>query len=276
MARGKPEKQRLDTLLVERGLCASREKARARIMAGDVLVDGAPATKAGAQVSADAAVRLKNAECEFVSRGGHKLSAALDAFALDVAGLHALDAGASTGGFTDCLLQRGAASVTALDVGYGQLDLRLRNDPRVTVMERFNARHAAPGDFSRAFDIVTVDVSFISLDKVLPALARLLAPIGALVALVKPQFEAGRERVGKGGVVRDPAVHEQVLESAAHASRQSGLRPLDAAFSPITGPKGNIEFLLLARPEPGFAHVPELPPEKIREVVRQAHQALDA
>jgi len=266
---------RLDLLLVERGLCASREKARARIMAGDVLVNDAPATKAGIQTPVDADITLKNTGSEYASRGGHKMAAALDDFALDVTGLHALDAGASTGGFTDCLLQRGAASVVALDVGYGQLALRLRNDPRVTVMERTNARHVSPSDFDKLFDFISVDVSFISLDKILPALARLLAPNGALAALVKPQFEAGRERVGKGGVVRDAEVHTDVLQGAAQAARDAGLRPVAASFSPITGPKGNIEFLLLARNQESGANESDLSEDAVRDVVRRAHQALD-
>ena len=240
------QKQRLDTLLVELGLADSREKARALIMAGSVLLDDAPAAKPGQLVPAGSQVRLRET-LRYVSRGGLKLEAALDAFAVDPAGLTAADVGASTGGFTDCLLQRGAAHVFAIDVGYGQLAWQLRQDPRVTLLERTNVRslQALPG--SALVDLAVVDVSFIGLDLVLPAVARFLRPDGEAIVLIKPQFEAGKGRVGKGGVVRDPAVHREVLArvlgwAAAHGWAVEGL-----IRSPITGPKGNVEFLALLR-----------------------------
>jgi 23S rRNA (cytidine1920-2'-O)/16S rRNA (cytidine1409-2'-O)-methyltransferase len=238
-------KKRLDILVAERGLAPSREKARAMIMAGEVLVDGHPATKAGTAVDCDSELRLRGEPMRFVSRGGEKLAGALDAFRVDPAGLGALDVGASTGGFTDCLLQRGARSVFAVDVGYGQLDYRLRNDPRVTVLEKTNARHLAPEDVGRTFELIVADVSFISLLKVLPALKPLLRAGGRAVALVKPQFEAGRGAVGKGGVVRKPEIHEAVLNSVMSGAAEMGFRPLAVVHSPLLGPKGNIEFFIL-------------------------------
>ena len=245
------EKTRLDTLLVQHGLAESRERARALIMAGKVLVDDTPVTKAGTKIAPGAQLRLKDGGPRpYVSRGGEKLGGALDFFRISPAGMKALDAGASTGGFTDCLLQRGAESVCCVDVGYGQLALSLRNDPRVTVMERTNIRHATPPDFPFPFDISVIDVSFISLLKVLPAVAPLLGPDAPVVALVKPQFEAGREGVGKGGVVRDPAVHIRVLESIFEGAPGAGLYPRSATHSPITGPKGNIEFFVLLKKTP--------------------------
>ncbi len=241
------KKQRLDALVVERGLAGSRERARALILAGQVTVDGAVVSKAGTAVPGDAAVAVAQPDHPYVGRGGVKLAHALDVFAIPVAGRQALDVGASTGGFTDVLLQRGAAHVVALDVGRAQIDWRLRTDPHVTVVEGVNARHLTPGDLPGPMDLVTVDVSFISLRLVLPALAPLLAPDGDLVALVKPQFEAGREAVGKGGLVRDPQVHEQVLEDVARAADAAGLRRVAMTPSPITGARGNREFFLHLR-----------------------------
>lgn len=237
-------RQRLDTLLVERGLVESREKAHALIMAGDVLVDGEPVTKPGRAVATDAALRLRE-ELAYVSRGGLKLAAALDAFTVDPTGVLAVDVGASTGGFTDCLLQRGAGHVIAIDVGYGQLAWKLRQDPRVTVVERTNIRNlrALPGDVLA--DLAAIDVSFIGLELVLPAVARLLRPGGQAIALIKPQFEAGREQVGKGGVVKDPAVHRSVLDRVLGWATRNGWSVNGLVRSPITGPKGNVEFLCL-------------------------------
>lgn len=234
---------RLDQLLVERGLFPSRQKAQAHVLAGEVLVGGRRVDKPGTRVPADAPVEVLGPGLPFVSRGGLKLARALDEFGLDVRGLVALDAGASTGGFTDCLLQRGAARVYAVDVGYGQLDFKLRQDPRVVVLERRNVRHLSLEDVGQPVDLVTVDLSFISLRLVLPILASLLRPGGWLLALVKPQFEAGRKEVGKGGVVRDPAVHEQVLERVLSWAGQAGLEPIGLTWSPLLGPAGNIEFL---------------------------------
>ena len=242
---------RLDTLLVERGLAASRERARALVLAGQVRVDGRPAAKPGVSVPADADVTLLEPDHPYVSRGGLKLAHALDAFRIDVANRVALDIGASTGGFTDVLLQRGAVKVVALDVGHGQLDWRLRNDPRVVVLERVNARslspHRLPAD-ARLFDVVTIDVSFISLRHILPVVPALLAPSGDVIALVKPQFEAGRREVGKGGIVRDDEVRRRVLDEITAAAHALGLVRAGAVESPIAGMEGNREWLLHLRP----------------------------
>jgi 23S rRNA (cytidine1920-2'-O)/16S rRNA (cytidine1409-2'-O)-methyltransferase len=234
---------RLDQLVVERGLAPSRERARALILAGQVTVDGQPATKAGAAVDDQAGVALIQPDHPYAGRGGLKLAHALDAFAIPVEGRECLDIGASTGGFTDVLLQRGAARVVALDVGHGQLDWRLRNDPRVVVIERFNARHLTLADLPGAVDVVTIDVSFISLRQILPAVTPLLRPGADVVALVKPQFEAGRREVRKG-VVRDPAVHARVLDEVTTAAAEVGLTRVASTSSPITGQKGNVEFLI--------------------------------
>ena len=242
---------RLDTLLVERGLAASRERARALILAGDVRVNGQPAAKAGTQVAADAEIGLTAKDHPYVGRGGLKLAHALDTFALDVTGREGLDIGASTGGFTDVLLQRGAAHVVALDVGHGQLDWKIRNDPRVTVIERLNARNLTPGQLPEAhrrFAIVTIDVSFISLRHILPVVGPLLAPGADVVALVKPQFEAGRAEVAAGGIVHDDAVRMRVVEEVTAAADALGLERRGLADSPIAGMEGDREFLLHLRP----------------------------
>jgi len=243
-------KTRLDLLLVERGLFPSRQQAQRSIMAGQVFVDGQRADKPGALVPATAAVEVRGKPFPYVSRGGLKLQRALDVFGVDVQGLVAADIGASTGGFTDCLLQRGAQRVYAIDVGVGQLDWRLRTDPRVVVMEGVNARHLKPGDLPEAVDLVVIDVSFISLTKIFPAARGLLKADGRMIALVKPQFEAGRGRVGRRGVVRDPAVHRDVLAQVMAALAPNGFAPVDLTPSPIRGPEGNIEYLLLARCAP--------------------------
>jgi 23S rRNA (cytidine1920-2'-O)/16S rRNA (cytidine1409-2'-O)-methyltransferase len=235
-------RRRADTALVEAGLFASREQAKAAILEGRVTLAGAgPVLKAGAEVSDDARFEVE-AGPEFVSRGGVKLAGALDAFGIDVAGLCAIDVGASTGGFTDCLLQRGATAVTALDVGYGQLAWKLRCDPRVTVLERTNVRSVGPDVAGAPFDLAVIDVSFIGLAKVLPHVRPLLREGGRVVALVKPQFEAGKGRVGKRGVVRDASVHADVLETVAREAAGAGFAVAAATWSPITGPEGNIEF----------------------------------
>jgi 23S rRNA (cytidine1920-2'-O)/16S rRNA (cytidine1409-2'-O)-methyltransferase len=241
---------RLDTLLVERGLAASRERARALILAGGVRVNGQPAPKAGTLVARSSAITLDAPDHPYVGRGGLKLAHALEAFRIDVTGASALDIGASTGGFTDVLLQRGAAHVVALDVGHGQLDWRLRNDPRVTVMERVNARFLTPDQFPEnrcTFDLVTIDVSFISLTLILPVVPPLLGPDGRVIALVKPQFEAGRDEVGKGGIVRSEEVRARVVDDVVAAADKLGLRRAGLAESPIEGMEGNKEFLLLLR-----------------------------
>jgi 23S rRNA (cytidine1920-2'-O)/16S rRNA (cytidine1409-2'-O)-methyltransferase len=234
------QRQRLDLLLLGRGLAVSREQARARILAGDVAVAGQVVAKPGALITetADIAVR---AGPRFVSRGGEKLAHALDHFGVDVAGVIALDAGASTGGFTDCLLQRGAAHVFAVDVGYGQLDWRLRQDPRVTVLERVNLRNLQALPSRPA--LATLDLSFISLRVVLGPVSRLLVPAGSVIALIKPQFEAGRREVGRGGVVRDPAVHRRVLSEFLTWLPSQGYTVYGLTASPLRGPAGNVEFL---------------------------------
>lgn len=240
-------RRRADAALVETGHFASREQAKAAILAGRVRIGDTPVLKAGTDVSDDVVFVVEAAQ-EYVSRGGHKLAGALDAFGIGVEGLRAVDVGASTGGFTDCLLQRGAVAVTAIDVGYGQLAWKLRCDERVTVLERTNIR-SVEGELAGApFDIAVIDVSFIGLAKVLPHVESVLAPSGEVVALVKPQFEAGKGRVGKKGVVRDPAVHADVLAHVAADAASVGFVVRGAAWSPITGPEGNIEFWLrLAR-----------------------------
>ncbi len=237
------KKLRLDHWLVLHNLAASRAQAQALILAGRVLVNGAPVTKAGALVPQEAVVTLKEAP-PYVSRGGEKLAPALDHFGVEVAGLVCLDAGASTGGFTDVLLQRGAARVYAVDVGVGQLDPRLRRDPRVVVRERTNIRHLTPDDVPEPLDLITLDLSFISLTLVLPVVVRFLKPGGRLLALVKPQFEVGRGQVGKGGVVRDPELQRQAVEKVAACARGLGLQVSAAFPAPLKGPKGNQEYFL--------------------------------
>jgi len=233
-------KLRLDVLLVERNLVQSREQARQLIRAGSVLVEGQVLDKPGVQVPVEANITLK-AICPYASRGGLKLAAALDAFWIDPAGLITVDVGASTGGFTDVLLQRGAHKVYAIDVGYGQLAWRLRQDPRVVVMERTNIRYLT--GLPELVDLAVVDVSFISLELVLPVVKKLLKPEGQIVGLIKPQFEAGREQVGKGGVVRDPQVHRAVLYRVLSWARAHGLFTRGLIRSPVVGPAGNVEFL---------------------------------
>jgi 23S rRNA (cytidine1920-2'-O)/16S rRNA (cytidine1409-2'-O)-methyltransferase len=235
---------RIDQLLVERGLAESRERAQALVIAGSVLVDGQKARKPGQAVKGDSRLELIG-RLPFVGRGGLKLQAALDQFGVDVAGRVCVDIGASTGGFTDCLLQRGAARVYAVDAGAGQLDWKLRNDPRVMVKEGCNARHLTPEEIGEPADLVTCDVSFISLTLILPAAARLLKPAGAMILLIKPQFEVGRGQVGKGGIVRDPALHAAACARVQEAVREQGFRTA-MMESPILGAEGNREFLLYA------------------------------
>jgi 23S rRNA (cytidine1920-2'-O)/16S rRNA (cytidine1409-2'-O)-methyltransferase len=243
-------KQRLDQLLVSRGLAPSRERAQSLIMAGVVLVDGLRAQKSGTPVSEDAEVVVVQPDHPYVGRGGVKLAHALDAFGVAVTGREALDIGASTGGFTDVLLRRGAPRVVAYDVGHGQLDWTLRNDPRVVVIEKANARTLEVTDLPGPVDIVTVDVSFISLRHILPRVPPLLRPGADVVTLVKPQFEAGRHEVGKKGVVRDPGVHERVVEEVTQAAAEVGLARVGMTESPITGDTGNREFFLHLQGQP--------------------------
>ena len=235
-------KERLDKLVMERGLAPSREKAKALIMAGQVVVDDHLADKAGLMVPLEAEIRLKGEPLPYVSRGGLKLAQGLDRFAISVEGLVAVDVGASTGGFTDCLLQRGAQRVYAVDVGYGQLAWKLREDPRVVNLEKTNIRHLE--SLPELPDLAVIDASFISLDKVLPPTLRLLKEDAAIVALIKPQFEVGRGQVGKGGVVRDEKKHLEVVENVTGLAQGLGLLVLGVCESPILGPKGNKEFLI--------------------------------
>jgi 23S rRNA (cytidine1920-2'-O)/16S rRNA (cytidine1409-2'-O)-methyltransferase len=246
-------KTRLDKLLVERGLTPSRERAQALILAGKVLVDGQKCEKAGTNVDPNAALRLLGEDSKYVSRGGLKLEKALAHWNIDVSGRICLDVGASTGGFTDCLLQHGAARVIAVDTGYGQLDMKLRQDPRVRLLEKTNARYLKAQDVNAAVDLIVMDVSFISATLVLPAVIAAAFPVSAeeragrkAVVLVKPQFEAGREHVGKGGIVRDEAAQLAAVEKVRHSLVELGAQKTDFIDSPILGAEGNREFLLLA------------------------------
>lgn len=238
------EKERLDKILVDRGIAETRERARALIMAGQVVVDDHAADKAGFMVHLDAEIRLKGEQLPFVSRGGLKLQKALDDFSLDVTNLVALDSGASTGGFTDCLLQRGARKVFAVDVGYGQLAWKLRQDERVVNMEKTNIRYLEADKLDEVPDIAVIDVSFISLDKVLPNIVHLVKDDGYIIALIKPQFEVGRGNVGKGGVVRDTLKHQEVIDAVQVLAENMQLEVKGTIESPILGPKGNREFLI--------------------------------
>ena len=240
------KKERLDRMLFDKGLVESREKARALILAGIVSVNGIVVDKAGAQVRPDDELTLAN-KMPYVSRGGLKLEHALKDFDIDVKNKVAMDVGASTGGFTDCLLQNGAIKVYAVDVGYGQIDLKLRNNERVSVLEKTNIRYLERSAVQDDIDIATIDVSFISLLKVMPKVLEFLKPGGEIVALIKPQFEAGRKDVGKGGVVKDERIHQQVIENMKAGSESMGLEILGTATSPIKGPKGNVEFLIHLR-----------------------------
>jgi len=238
------QKKRLDVLLVDKGLAPSRQRAQSLIMAGCILVDDQPVDKPGAMIFESAVIVNKGGDLPFVSRGGLKLQEALDFLDMDVSGYVCLDVGASTGGFTDCLLQRLAARVYAIDVGYGQLDWRLRQDPRVVVIERSNIRYATPEILPEPFDLITVDVSFISLKIVIPAVIPFLKQQGKILALIKPQFEVGKGEVGKGGVVKDPALHEAVIADLSVFFSDAGFVPGPVIPSPILGPKGNREFII--------------------------------
>lgn len=267
-------KDRLDVLLVERGLFPSREKAKASIMAGIVFVDGQRSDKAGNLVDTEASITVKENICPYVSRGGLKLEKSMKKWGFDLTGNLCMDIGASTGGFTDCMLQNGASKVYAVDVGYGQLDYKLRTDPRVINMEKCNIRYIDK-DAIDPLDFVSIDVSFISLRLVLPVAHNLLKDKGRLVCLIKPQFEARKEQVGKKGIVRDRKVHVQVIENVVKYAVESGLNPAGLTYSPVTGAKGNIEYLLFtdgklqkgAEFDPSFL--------KIEEVVNASHEELE-
>lgn len=262
-------KERLDVLLVSRGLVETRTKAQAIIMSGDVYVGGQKADKPGMSYEDTVEIEVRGQACPYVSRGGLKLEKALRDFGVDPTGYVCSDSGASTGGFTDCLLQQGAAKVFAIDVGYGQLAWKIRQDPRVVCMERTNIRYVQPEDLGEPLDLSVVDVSFISLKIVLPAIARLLKPTGQVLCLIKPQFEAGKEKVGKKGVVRDPAVHQEVLEHFVALADELGFTIRNLTFSPVKGPEGNIEFLGHLSREAGVRNVPDL-----AALVAEAHETL--
>jgi len=264
-------KDRLDVILVNRGLFQSRERAKAAVMAGIVYVDGQRVDKAGTGISEDAEIFVKEDTCPYVSRGGLKLAKAIEAFGISLEGLVAVDIGASTGGFTDCMLKNGAKKVYAIDVGYGQLDWRLRNDPRVVNMEKVNVRYLETEKIADKADFISIDVSFISLKLVFPVAAELLSESGQLVCLVKPQFEAGREQVGKKGIVRDKAVHREVIEKVIRYGEANGLYPHGLDFSPMTGAKGNIEYLLLLKKEKIETDHGTI----IEKVVNESHENLD-
>ncbi|MDD7740810.1 MAG: TlyA family RNA methyltransferase [Fusicatenibacter sp.] len=267
-------KERLDVLMVKRGLAPSRERAKAMIMAGEVLVENEREDKAGSMFLDTVEITLKGKPLPYVSRGGLKLEKAMKHFGLDLSGKICMDVGASTGGFTDCMLQNGAVKVYSVDVGHGQLDWKLRNDPRVVCMERTNIRYVQPEDLQERPSFVSIDVSFISLTKVLLPVRNLMAENGEVTALIKPQFEAGREKVGKKGVVRDPEVHREVIRMVLSYAKSISFGVLHLEFSPIKGPEGNIEYLahLIRLPEGVIA---EEMPVDVDAVVKEAHDTLD-
>ena len=269
-------KQRLDVMLVEQGFATSREKAKAIIMSGIVFVDGQREDKAGTTFDSEKVkLEVKGHTLKYVSRGGLKLEKAMDRFGVQLEGKVCMDVGASTGGFTDCMLQNGAVKVYSVDVGHGQLDWKLRNDERVVCMEKTNIRYVTPEDIAEKPAFVSIDVSFISLTKVLEPVKALMAPQGRMVCLVKPQFEAGREQVGKKGVVRDQKVHAQVIRQVMEYALSLGFRILELSFSPIKGPEGNIEYLLYLENGQQAGQQVEDYETLIRETVEQAHGALD-
>ena len=262
-------KERLDVLLVSLGLAESRAKAQATIMAGEVYVNGQKADKSGMEVDITSNIEVRGSACPYVSRGGLKLEKALKNFGVDPTGYVCSDSGASTGGFTDCLLQQGASKVFAIDVGYGQLAWKIRNDPRVVVMERTNIRYVTLEDLGEPLDLSVIDVSFISLGLVLPVVKTLLKLTGQVLCLIKPQFETGKDKVGKKGVVRDPAVHEEVLQNFISLAKSLDFTIRNLTFSPVKGPEGNIEFLAHLSMQPGEDSY--LAPG---DLVAQAHAAL--
>lgn len=272
----KKKKQRLDVLLVERGLAPSREKAKAIIMSGIVYVDGNKEDKAGTTVPEQAVIEVKGNTLPYVSRGGLKLEKAMQKFPIRLDGKICMDVGSSTGGFTDCMLQNGAVKVYAVDVGHGQLAWKLRNDARVVCMEKTNIRYVLPEHLEEAVDFSSIDVSFISLTKVLLPVKNLLNKQGQIVCLIKPQFEAGRDKVGKKGVVRDKNVHEEVIRMVMEYAASVELYPLALDFSPVKGPEGNIEYLLyLSKDKQDLEVMGEQTSIDIKAVVTASHEALD-
>ena len=262
-------KTRLDVLLVEQGYFPSREKAKASIMAGLVFVDGLVSDKAGNMIAEDSVIEVKGNDCPYVSRGGFKLEKALKVFDIAVNGFHCVDIGASTGGFTDCLLQNGAEKVYSVDVGYGQLDYKLRQDPRVVCMEKVNFRYMQEGDIPEKLDFACADVSFISLKHMFPVVTKMLKDDGQIACLVKPQFESSKEQVGKNGIIHDPVVHKEVIQKVIGYALDNNLYPINLSFSPVTGAKGNIEFLLHLSKKASEVNL------DIDSVVKKAHEELD-
>ena len=272
------KKERLDVLLVEKGICTSRERAKTSIMAGLVYVDGQKVDKVGEKVSVEADIVYKGEKMPYVSRGGFKLEKAMKEFNIDLTDTVCMDIGASTGGFTDCMLQNNAKKVFSVDVGYGQFAWKLRTDERVVCMERTNIRYVTPEDIGEKLDFASIDVSFISLRTIMPAVKELLKDNGSVVALIKPQFEAGKDKVGKKGVVRDKAVHLEVIEMVIAFAKSIGFEILNLEFSPIKGPEGNIEYLLHLQNHPEGEDGPviyaEMPVDPVK-IVEEAHAALD-
>jgi 23S rRNA (cytidine1920-2'-O)/16S rRNA (cytidine1409-2'-O)-methyltransferase len=264
----KINKERLDVLLVAKGLVSSRERAKSSIMAGLVFVDGQKIDKAGTVVPVESKITVSGDSIGYVSRGGLKLAKALDYFKIDLTGKVMADIGASTGGFTDCALKNGAIRVYAIDVGYGQLAWSLRTDNRVINMERTNIRNVTTEQLGQYLDFVSIDVAFISLNKVLPVTKTLLSSTGTIVALIKPQFEAGREKVGKKGVVKDPVIHNEVITNVLHYAYESGFTPLGLTYSPVKGPEGNIEYLVYLA---NYATETSVNSDAIEQVVKEAH-----
>ena len=271
----KQKKQRLDVLLVEKGLAPSREKAKAIIMAGIVYVDGNKEDKAGTTFPENAVIEVKGKTLPYVSRGGLKLEKAMQKFPITLSGKVCMDVGSSTGGFTDCMLQNGATKVYAIDVGHGQLAWKLRNDERVVCMEKTNIRYVVPEDIDELAAFSSIDVSFISLTKVLLPVKNLLTEDGQVVCLIKPQFEAGREKVGKKGVVRDRAVHEEVIRMVMDYASSIDFYPLALDFSPVKGPEGNIEYLLFLSKNKQDQEIVDASSIDIKAVVTASHDKLD-
>lgn len=267
------EKIRLDAAVTDKGLAESREKAKALIMAGCVLVDGEKCDKAGTFIKSDSVIEIKGNPLKYVSRGGLKLEKAIQKHHFDLTGKVCIDIGASSGGFTDCMLQNGASRVYAVDVGYGQLAWSLRNDPRVVNLERTNIRYVTEEQIPQLLDFGSIDVSFISLTLVLPVLHRLLKETGEALCLVKPQFEAGKGKVGKKGVVREPEIHCEVLEKILNFCNQNGFLVLDMDYSPIKGPEGNIEYLFYMKKS---NQISSLNDQDVQNLVAESHQCLDS
>ncbi len=271
----KAKKERLDVLLVEQGFFESRENAKRHIMAGIILVNDVPVDKPGTKVAADARLRIKGTVMPYVGRGGYKLEKAIREFSIDMKGAVMADIGASTGGFTDCALQNGAEKVYAIDVGYNQLDWKLRQDPRVVNLEKTNIKDVTLATLGEQVDVIATDISFISVLKIMPAARKILKPDGVMAILIKPQFEAGREKVGKGGIVREPETHAEVIKSVCEGAAESGFATKGLTWSPIKGGSGNIEFLAFLKRAETNGEGPLFPTEEeIKNLVGEAHAAL--